>query len=230
MKRFVSIGLVTAALGTAAIPSIALAQALAPQANPPAPAPAADAPSIFAPKKEETPAPANPNEEPRRRAISSEAASALSAAMPKYSEVTPRPTQKRLEEEEKVDMRDIDKPRNQIIRLNRVLVLEKKPAILTERAVTTDKGLEDIAVRRYISEMDRVLNRFNIPFVGASMQQRAMVMYEEDERLKNMSDLKANAVDAAKSDPAAGQYILRQTNQTYMRNGDFGWRGGTDSK
>lgn len=226
MKRFVSIGLVTAAL-----PSLALAQALAPQAPAPAPAPAptAEAPSIFAPKKEEAPAP-NGTADSRRRAISSEAASALSAAMPKYSEVTPRPAQKRLEEEEKVDMRDVDKPRNSIPRLNPVIVRERKPAILTERAVTTDKGLEDIAVRRYISEMDRVLNRFNIPFVGASLQSRAMVMYEEDERLKNMSDLKANAVDAAKSDPAAGQYILRQTNQTYMRNGDFGWRGGTDSK
>lgn len=224
MKRFVFLGLVTAALS-----ANASAQALAPQANPPATAPAAgEAPGIFAPKKEE--APATNSEEPRRRAISSEAATALSAAMPKYSEVTPRPAQKRLEEEEKVDMRDVDKPRNNIPRLNPVIVRERKPAILSERAVTTDKGLEDIAVRRYISEMDRVLNRFNIPFVGASMQSRAMAMYEEDERLKNMSDLKANAVDAAKSDPSAGQYILRQTNQTYMRNGDFGWRGGTDSK
>lgn len=230
MKRFVSIGLMTAAVGTAALSSSAFAQALAPQANPPAPATGTEAPGIFAPKKEDAATPANPNEAPRRRAISSEAATALSAAMPKYSEVTPKPAQKRLEEDEKVDMRDIDKPRNQIIRLNPMIVLEKKPAILSERAVNTDKGLQDIAVRRYISEMDRVLNRFNIPFVGASMQTRAMAMYEEDERLKNMSDLRANAVDAAKSDPAAGQYILRQTNQTYMRNGDFGWRGGTDSK
>ncbi|HEY1110723.1 MAG TPA: hypothetical protein VGE76_18875, partial [Opitutaceae bacterium] len=188
MKRFVFLGLVTAALSVNAS-----AQALAPQANPPATAPAAgEAPGIFAPKKEE--APATNSEEPRRRAISSEAATALSAAMPKYSEVTPRPAQKRLEEEEKVDMRDVDKPRNNIPRLNPVIVRERKPAILSERAVTTDKGLEDIAVRRYISEMDRVLNRFNIPFVGASMQSRAMAMYEEDERLKNMSDLKANAV------------------------------------
>lgn len=228
MKRFVSIGLMTAAVGTAAIPFSAFAQAVAPQAAPAVPAPATEAPGIFAPKKEDAPPSANPTEATRRRAISSEAASALSAAMPKYSEVTPRPIPKPVTEE--VDMRDVDKPRNQIIRLNPIVVREKKPAILTERAVTTDKGLEDIAVRRYISEMDRVLNRFNIPFVGASLQSRAMTMYEEDERLKNMSDLKANAVDAAKSDPAAGQYILRQTNQTYMRNGDFGWRGGTDSK
>lgn len=228
MKRSVSIGLVTAVLGTAALPVSSFAQALAPQASPAKPAPAAEAPSIFAPRKEESSAPANPNEPPRRRAISAEAASALSAAMPKYTPPPPKPEPK--PEEQQVDMRDVDKPRNQIIRLNPMIVREKKPAILTERAVTTDKGLEDIAVRRYISEMDRVLNRFNIPFVGASLQQRAMVMYEEDERIKNMADLKANAVDAAKSDPAAGQYILRQTNQTYMRNGDFGWRGGTDSK
>lgn len=228
MKRIVSFGLAIAAFGTAALPSASLAQALAPQTDQPKPIAAVETPSIFSPRKEEISAPADPNEQPRRRAISAEAASALSAAMPKYTPPPPKPEPK--PEEEEIDMRDIDKPRNQIIRLNPMIVREKKPAILTERAVTTDKGLEDIAVRRYISEMDRVLNRFNIPFVGASLQQRAMVMYEEDERLKNMADLKANAVDAAKSDPSAGQYILRQTNQTYMRSGDFGWRGGTDSK
>ena len=35
------------------------------------------------------------------------------------------------------------------------------------------------------------------------------------------------AVDAAKSDPAAGAYILRETRQTYLRTSDFGWQGGT---
>ena len=123
-------------------------------------------------------------------------------------------------------MRDVDKPKNQIIRLPKYIVQEQKPVVFSERAITTDKGLADIAVRRYISDMDRALNRFTIPLFGSSVEQRALAMYAEDERLKNMSDLRDSAVDAAKTDAAQGAYILRETRQTYLRTSDFGWNGG----
>ncbi len=217
MKSFVSLGLVTSLVGAAVLAVPAYAQK----------APADTAP-IFAPKADEksssTPA------APRRRAISPEAAAALAAVTPKYSPPPATPASAPKADGEEVDMRDIDKPKNTIVRLPKVIVIEKKPAILSERAITTDKGLADIAVRRYISEMDRAMNRFPIPFIGASMEARALAMYAEDERLKNMSDLRENAVDAAKADPAAGAYILRETNQTYLRSSDFGWRSGMNSK
>ncbi len=177
---------------------------------------------VFAPKKEE---PSSASTAPKRaRAISPEASAALAAAAPKYTPPPPKPEPK--PEAEEVDLREVDKPKNKIIRLPKYIVQEQKPVILTERAISTRKGLEDIAVRRYISEVDRALNRFHIPFLTASMQQRALAMYAEDERLKNMTDLRDSAADAAKLDPASGTYIMRESRQTFMRTSDFGWNGG----
>jgi hypothetical protein len=102
---------------------------------------------------------------------------------------------------------------------------------LQERDVNTKQGLADIAMRRYITDADRALNRWSILGVhstggGDSTTARALAMYADDERLKNMSDLNDAARDAAKSDPAAGAYIKRLTSETYMRRADFGWNGG----
>ena len=210
MARIVHLKLLTAALGlTACLPALRAQQA-----------PAAPASPVFAPKQEEK----SNNTTRRSRAISREVSAALAAAAPKYAPPAPKPEPKL--ETEPVDMRDIDKPKNQIIRLPKYIVQEQKPAVLSERAVHTEKGLADIAVRRYISELDRALNRFHIPFLTGSMEQRALAMYAEDERLKNMADLRDAAVDAAKTDPAQGAYILRETRQTYLRTSDFGWNGG----
>ena len=50
-----------------------------------------------------------------------------------------------------------------------------------------------------------------------------MAMYEEDERLDNMSDLTETARDIGRVDPEAGSYIKRVTDETYMRNSGFGY-------
>jgi hypothetical protein len=162
---------------------------------------------------------------PRRsRAISGDVAAALAAAAPKYTPPPPKPEPK--PESELVDMREIDKPKNSIVRLPKYVVTEPKPVILSERAVHTEKGLTDIAMRRYISDMDRALNRWTLPLFGTSKESRALAMYAEDERLKNMSDLRDAADNAAKSDPSAGSYIRRSSQETYLRKPDFGWSSG----
>lgn len=160
----------------------------------------------------------------RTRAVSSGVAAALAAAVPKYTPPPPKPEP--TPESEAIDLRDIDKPKNTIIRLPKYIVQEQKPIVFSERAITTDKGLADIAVRRYISDVDRALNRFTLPLFGISAEARALAMYAEDERLRNMSDLNDAAANAAKSDPAAGAYIRRETQETFMRTSDFGWSSG----
>lgn len=164
---------------------------------------------------------------PKRRGLSPEVSAQLSAATPKFN---PAPAPAPKPQEEAPDLREIDKPRNGIIRLDPLIVQEPRSPVLNERTISTEKGLTDIAVRRYISEVDRALNRYSLPLFsgwssngGSSTEQRALAMYAEDERLKNMSDLRANAVDAAKSDPAAGEQIRREAQQTYVRQPDFGW-------
>lgn len=164
-------------------------------------------------------------ETPRRaRAISSEAAAALAAATPKYTPPPPKPPPK--PEEELVDAREVDKPKNTIVRLPKYIVQEKKPPVFRERDINTAKGLTDIAMRRYISDFDRAMNRWTLPLFGTSKEKRALAMYEEDERLRNMSDLNDAGVNASKVDPAAGAYILKESQKTYLRSSDFGWNGG----
>lgn len=165
---------------------------------------------------------ANP---PRRnRAISSEVAAALAAAAPKYEPPAPKPPPK--PESELVDLREVDKPKNTIVRLNPVIVREPKPPIFTERSIHTEKGLTDIAMRRYISDADRALNRWTLPLFGSSKEARAMAMYAEDERLRNMANLEESAIAASKSDAAAGSYIRKEAQKTYLRSADFGWSSG----
>jgi hypothetical protein len=212
MVRSLQFRFVTAAISVAALWPAAFAQtAVTPATSP-----------VLAPSQaEKAPPPAAPK---RNRAISSEVAAALAAASPKYTPPPPKPEPK--PEEQLPDMREIDKPKNTIVRLPKVIVREPKPPIFTERSVHTEKGLTDIAVRRYISDADRALNRFTLPLFGTSMEARAMAMYAEDERLRNMSELRDAAIDAGKTDPATGDYIRKESQKTYLRSSDFGWSSG----
>jgi hypothetical protein len=177
----------------------------------------AQSPSALAKEKQETvttPAP-QPKKE---RAISPGVASALAASMPKYN---PPPKPDPVDED--VDLRDIDKPRNGIIRLPKYTVQERKPPVFRERDIFTRSGLADLAKSRYLSATDRMLNRVTLPLFGTSSEARAMAMYAEDERLNNMSELKDNARDIGYLDAAEGAYIKRVTDETYMRNSGFGY-------
>lgn len=211
MAHSSTLTLVTAAFGFAALVPLASAQN----------APAATSPILAPRSAEEAPAPSTPK---RTRPISSEVAAALAAASPKYTPPPPKPEPK--PEEEKVDLRDVDKPKNGIVRLPKYIVQEPKPPVFTERAINTRKGLTDIAVRRYISDADRAMNRWTLPLFGTSAEQRALAMYAEDERLKNMADLADAANTASKSDAAAGSYIRREAQKTYLRTSEFSWNGG----
>lgn len=219
MARPILLKLVTATLGVASFLPVASAQAPA--------APAAAAPSpVFAPASDQksgstTTAPTAPR---RNRAISSDVAAALAAAAPKYTPPPPPPPPK--PEAEQVDMREIDKPKNTIVRLPKYIVQEPKPPVFTERSIHTEKGLTDIAMRRYISDADRALNRWTLPLFGTSKESRAMAMYAEDERLRNMTNLEETAIAASKSDAAAGTYIRKEAQKTFLRSSDFGWASG----
>lgn len=162
---------------------------------------------------------------PAPRAISSDVAAQLAASRPKFSPVAPPPPPK--PESELADLRDVDKPKNTIVRLPKFVVQEQRPPIFRERDIYTKQGLESLAMRRYLSETDRVLNRFTLPLFGISSAQRAMAMYEEDERLKNMSDVADHTNMVMKSDAAAGAKLKADAQQTFMRWQDFGWNGGS---
>jgi len=111
--------------------------------------------------------------------------------------------------------RDLDKPKNGIVRLPKVVVQGQRPSLFSERDLHTSQSLANLALNRY-----RGLSI--VPFASLNAK-TAVQMYQEDERLKNMADLSAAAADAAKAgDTVGSEYIRRETNETFMRRSDFG--------
>jgi len=118
-----------------------------------------------------------------------------------------------------------DQPKNKIIRLPRYIVEGDRPPVFRERDIYTKQALAAIAMRRYLSGLDRsVLNRYTLPLFGTSQEKRAMAMYDEDERLQNIADLKNSAANASKAgDKTESDYLLRETNATFLRSGGMDW-------
>jgi len=94
--------------------------------------------------------------------------------------------------DDEVDLRDIDKPKNEIIRLPRMTVTAKKPEVFTDRTLYTQDQLKTLAMSRYLGALDKkFLNKWTFAdllglSIGATNADRAMEMYLDDERLKNM--------------------------------------------
>ena len=118
--------------------------------------------------------------------VSPRASSAITAGF-KYQ---PPPPPK--SEDDEVDMRDIDKPKNEIVRLPRMTVTAKKPEVFTDRTLYTQDQLKTLAMSRYLGALDKkFLNKWTFADIGLSIgtsnADRAMQMYLDNERLQNMS-------------------------------------------
>lgn len=164
-------------------------------------------------------------EKPRRtRAISPEVAAQLAAAAPKFEALPaqPKPEESQARVVEETDIRDTDKPMNGIVRLPRYIVIERRPPMLRERDILTSKGVEDIAMKRYITETDRALNAFTLPLLGKSREAWASMMYQEDQRLQDMKQMYELAGLVSTTDKAQGQYVKRNVERTFVREPHFG--------
>ena len=135
------------------------------------PAPAPSTPSTT---ETGTPAP----ERKRNRAISGETSSLLSAG---YKYNPPKPVEPALDEDELIDKRDLDKPRNEIIRLPKYMVEGVRPPVFSEQNLYTKKDFSALLTQRYIG--NKGLNKYQL---GTTGQAYAAQMYWDDERLKNM--------------------------------------------
>jgi len=151
-----------------------------------------------------------------RRAVSNNVAAALAARMPKYN--PPKKEEKKPVDNR--DMRDIDKPRNKIIRLPEYVVRQDKPPVFRERDIYTNKGLAALAKKRYLSETSLGLNKYTIPLFGIGAEAYALMLYQQDERLDNISDLNETAKDIDRVDPENAKEIREATRDTYSRGFD----------
>jgi hypothetical protein len=152
------------------------------------------------------------------RTVSSKVAAALSMGMPKFSPPTPTPTPAAAEPE---DLRDIDKPRNEIHRLPKYVVREARPPIFRERDLFTMDGMLDLTMKRHSGLIiGNILGLNSNPKPGSPAYQ----MMVDDERKENMDDLNDTAHAISQGDSAGASYILQQSQSTYMRGGgDWDW-------
>jgi len=147
-----------------ALAAIAGSPLLAQTASVPAGEPANAAPPVAAPLP------------PPTRAMSAETAAKLSAIAPKYNPPTPPGDQPA------TDLRDIDKPRNAIIRLPSYIVQEPKMRDFKERELLTPKGRVALVLKRHPG-----LRFGSLPFL--SNLGIGLAMLEEEERLERLAEM-----------------------------------------
>jgi hypothetical protein len=188
----------------------------APATSPAAGAEGRDASSVILAQRPREFIPAPPTDSDGvTRSVSAGVAAALAEGLPKYSPPTPTPTP----EAEPKDLRDIDKPKNEIKRLPSYVVRESRPPIFRERDVNTTAGQIDLSFKSHPG-----LNFGNIFGLNSGP---AYDMYLDDQRLENIKELTdiAHAMSRG-GDAAEGTYILQQTQNTYMRTDDAtNWGG-----
>jgi len=199
-----------AAAASAAAQEVASTPPAAVKADP-APAPAAasqarDSSSVVLAAKHGENAPLAPTDSDGvARTVSPGIAAALSEGMPKYSPPTPTP----VPVAEPQDLRDVDKPKNDIPRLPKYVVREIRPPVFRVRDIYTQAGLIDLSLKSHPG-----LQIGNILGLNSKL---AYQMYLDDQRQANIADLTDTARAMARGgDSAESQYILQATQDTYM--------------
>lgn len=138
-------------------------------------------------------------------------ASRLSEAMPTYNPPPPEP------ETPPEETTELGQPKNKIIRLPKMVVEGERPPVFSEREVHTDKGLAELAMRRYLTEVDRGLNKFTIPLFGTSNEARALAQFREDERLRNMAATDRQISMIQSTDPEEARRLKEIATDTFIR-------------
>jgi len=213
-------------LSTILVAAVAAAAAARAQDGPPPPPPedgqeavspatgASDAAKVVLAPKAPTPAPPPAADEESGRSVSAKLAADLASDMPKYSPPTPTPTVTDVPK----DLRDIDKPRNEIHRLPAYIVRESRPAVFRERDLYTPAGLADLSLKRHPG---LILGNYFGLNSGIAYQ-----MYLDDLRLAEMQDLNdtAHAMSLG-GDKAESDYIMKESQATFMRPIEETWNG-----
>ena len=168
------------------------------------------------------------------RLISARTAQLIRASLPKYA---PAPAAEPGAAAAAPAAHDADRPANGIVRLPDYIVRE--PRLPTAEQVMTRRALEQYAMKKYLGPEDGFdrgfLNLFTfaqlwqkIPLLGQLLacpipsmtnEQRAMVLYEEDERLRKMKDLMEMAAWPTRDgDRASNDKLKREVQKAFMRD------------
>jgi hypothetical protein len=160
------------------------------------------------------------------RTVSPAIAEQLKAALPKLAPV--KLTENKTEADSP-DLRTIDKPRNEIVRLPSYLVRERKPPVFTDRELLGEHAFGEKLARRYFPEWYLAFNKVAmwtpLRLYMASAANSALAQFYEEERLRQKSEMADLANMVMRSDAAAGKKTNALLEDTFMRWQDFGWQG-----
>jgi hypothetical protein len=120
--------------------------------------------------------------------------------------------------DESVDLRDVDKPKNQIPRLPKYVVRESRPLVFRNRDLYTTEGLVNLSFKNHPG-----LGFGNLFGLNSKI---AYDMYMDEQRQANIDDLTDTAQAMARGgDKAESQYILPASQEAFMRPIEETWGG-----
>ena len=184
-----------------------------PAANPPAatnPAPAA-APAAPVPAAPSTTSPAAPQARPR---LSADIKAELAGQLPAWSQPPPAPPAA-------PPPPPLPEAGDDVVQMNPVVVFANKLPRIDDNTWLTPKARDELLKKRYLSDFDRtVLNRYTLPIIGVSQEERARRMYEEDQRLRDMESMQDQIDALKKTDPQAARELQQISDDIFTRAGD----------
>jgi hypothetical protein len=151
-----------------------------------------------------------------RREISSTTASHLSDGLTRFT--APKEEKSALNQPKAaVDEEDSgggDKPRNGIIRLPDYVVSERPPPVFKQREIMTKE-----AIAKMMFKKNPGLNLFGFMPLASLNTPIALEMYDEEERLQNMADLRDAAITIRRGgDAQEGDAIKKEAQQTFKHD------------
>lgn len=177
------------------------------------PATAAERPAMVATRATPNTA-AEPNQAHRPRAVSPATAAQLAAAVAKL-EPPPPSAVATPPANPAIDLREVDRPRNTIIRLPSYLVREEKAVFLSEREVQTPRARLQLALKKHPGLR---LGSFWI-FRNDGI---ALAMLAEEERLEQKQHFEELVQLMHFSDPGIKATAKQGVEHAFMREADFG--------
>ncbi|MBW8781011.1 MAG: hypothetical protein JF599_03860 [Verrucomicrobia bacterium] len=90
-----------------------------------------------------------------------------------------------------------------VITLPEMIVEAPAPESLPADRLLTPRGRTELALSRYRTEADRMLNPFTLPLLGRSPAERMLARYAEAERTRELAESREEVAIVSVIDPAA---------------------------
>jgi hypothetical protein len=156
-----------------------------------------------------------------QEAASPQVAAALAGTIPKYNPPTPQKLS--AEEAEFAALEARDKPKNKIIRLPKVVVQGVRPPIFAEHELYTPSGLTDLALKRYVTDVNGMPSATAAALTRFLFGSYAQQQYQAAQRQQEMSDTEDTAKMFQRAGDSGESAALNQAVQdSYLLRGDFG--------